>query len=71
MEQVEIHLVLFASQPDIQFACDSSWSVPAWNKKEKPTLPNGCYWADDGRAYTFEKESTTCAECLRTASSTA
>lgn len=61
----EIHLVLYASQPDIQRACDSQWSTPAWKTEGKPPLPAQCYWSDDDWAYTFEKSLTTCPECLK------
>lgn len=62
-----IHLVQFASQPDIRRSCDGKWDTVAWSTVGKPPLPGECYWADDGWAYTFEKSLATCKMCIATA----
>lgn len=60
MEQ--ICLVNYASQPDIQFFCDDSWSIPAWNQPKD--LPQDIYLADNKSYYTFEFKHVTCTKCL-------
>jgi len=58
-----IHLVLFASQPDIQRACDNHWDYPALYLNDGLPLPDDCFWASDWWAYTFDETLTNCPVC--------
>lgn len=63
--------IQYASQPDLQFACDGVWSDPKWGPESETTTDvKGVYVADNDRLYTFDSESITCKACLakRTAS---
>ena len=60
-----IHLVDFATQPDIRFACDRTWSEPSWDTKKQRELPSGIYLAENGRTYAFDAEKVTCKWCKR------
>jgi len=65
-----VHLIEYASQPDIQFVCDKEWSTPSWPSdawRKGIVLPEGIYLADNKRRYTFEKSKTTCECCLKLA----
>jgi hypothetical protein len=57
-----IHMVDYASQPDIQFRCDESWSTPKWG--HPPPISEGVYLADNDRVYTFEDARCTCQACI-------
>lgn len=59
--EAPVHAIAYASQPDIQFACDGSWSTPGW--PPETGIP-GVSVADDGRHYTFADESVTCPACI-------
>ena len=62
-----VHVVDYASQPDIQFRCDGQWSRPhpdnfrtdAVKKEREP----GVYEASNGYLYTFDEEKATCKVC--------
>ncbi len=58
-----VHLIKWAGQPDLQFACDASWSTPAYGSAETPA--EGVYLSDDEppRLYTFDAEKVTCSVC--------
>lgn len=56
-----VHLIAYASQPDIQFRCDGSWSTPRWG--DASTETEGVYLDDDGRLYTFDEALVTCPQC--------
>lgn len=56
-----VHLVNYASQPDLQIWCDSSWTTPAYGKRHSA---HGPYEAHDGRWYAFEWLKVTCPACL-------
>lgn len=64
MATSKIHLVEYASQPDIQYKCDGVWDTPKWNS---PTvMPNdGVFIGEMLRYYTFDKDKVTCEECLK------
>jgi hypothetical protein len=68
--RVVVHWVRYADQPDIQFACDGTWSTPAWMSAKLPngavTDTPGVFLADNGRCYTLERKLATCPECLAT-----
>ena len=61
----EVHLVMWASQPDIQKACDDSFSTPEWNQPKD--LPEGVHLASAGWKYTFDLGRTTCPACIQKA----
>lgn len=63
-----VHMVDYASQPDIQFRCDETWDTPCWKQLgERDTAKlNGVYKADGGRYYTFEEDKITCPKCRKT-----
>lgn len=65
-----VHMVDYASQPDLQIRCDQSWTTPAWDGfkpggVKKWGLPEGVYKTDDGRNYTFEEDKITCPKCKK------
>src|SRR5262245_23637060 len=54
-----VHLVKYASQPDLQFACDGTWDTPSWKAFRQGYVsphPPGVYEADGGRLYTFDEK---------------
>lgn len=57
-----VHSIIYASQPDLQFRCDESWSTPKWGETNTDTP--GVFIADDDRLYTFDRDSVTCTTCL-------
>lgn len=57
-----IHLVTYASQPDVQIVCTQVWTQPAW---KDTTVSPGVFRADNGAVYTFTRSLATCPECLR------
>ncbi len=64
-----VHRCGYASQPDIQIACDGAWTTPDWCDPHAP----GVYWTDESprRLYTFTDARVTCPKCLGTDSATA
>ena len=58
-----VHMVDYASQPDLKFRCDGSWSTP---DLKSMVLPPGIYKAIDGRLYTFDEAKISCGVCLET-----
>jgi len=64
---MRICVIKYASQPDIQFACDDFWSTPAWGDQNtiNDDLPPNCYHADGGRIYSFVNENITCEGCKK------
>lgn len=55
-------MIVWSSQPDIQFLCDGAWSTPSW--EEDDSLPPGIHLADDDdRLYTFESKKVNCRAC--------
>lgn len=61
-----IHLVSYASQPDLQIDCDQSWTTPAGSefaKTDEERKP-GIFLTSDGRRYTFNETKVTCEACL-------
>ena len=61
-----VHKISYASQPDVKFLCDESWSTPKWGSEEdKQTDDDDVHVADDDRHYTFEDTKVTCPECLK------
>lgn len=60
-KDTRVHMVDYASQPNIQYRCDSTWSTPDWVQGEQPP---GVFLADDGRLYTFTEEKITCGTCI-------
>lgn len=62
-----VHLVKYASQPDLQFACDGTWDTPAYKAFAKGYVsphPAGVYEAAGGRLYTFDEKLATCPDCV-------
>lgn len=57
-----IHRIGYASQPDIQFACDETWSTPKWGTPETPITD--VFVSDDDRLYTFDNNRVTCPKCV-------
>jgi hypothetical protein len=60
----EVHLCCYSSQPNIQIACDLSFTTPAWNGGTEDGEDESVYRSDDGRLYTFDHDRTTCKACL-------
>lgn len=59
-----VHQISWASQPDLQFWCDSEWSTPKWGTTDDQyTEIREVYVADDDRLYTFNSEKVTCPAC--------
>jgi hypothetical protein len=63
-----VHLVGYASQPDIQYVCDETWDQPAWTSPENEALieelvGTEVHVGDKGRLYTFDKHLVTCEAC--------
>ena len=58
-----IHGIRWASQPDIQFACDGTFDRPAMIRGGEPALPDGVHRATKGRVYTFDDALVTCPGC--------
>lgn len=60
-----VHLCLWASQPDIKIECDGSWTTPAWKTSvnKELVLDEGVYESADRSFYTFETEKATCPPC--------
>ncbi len=56
-----VHGVGWAAQGDLQLVCDSSWAQAKWG--EEPAAHTVVFEAEDGRFYTFDEESVTCAGC--------
>lgn len=55
-----IHLVDWASQPDIRIKCSQAMTTPAWtNTLVEPDV----YRADNGDVYTFTPSKVTCPAC--------
>ncbi len=59
-----IHGIRWASQPDIQFACDGTFDRPAMIRGVESALPDGVHRAAKGRKYTFDDALVTCAACV-------
>lgn len=58
-----VHMVDYASQPDLLIRCDRSWTTP---DLKGPALPRYVYKAMNGRYYTFDDKYVTCKLCLET-----
>jgi hypothetical protein len=62
-----VHLIAYASRPDIQYACDEKWDEPAWrnahNAAALDALGENIFLGDMGRLYTFEPALVTCPAC--------
>lgn len=56
-----IHLVEYASQPDIQIKCTGDWDTPKWGTMMK--LPDGVHLSEKLEFYTFDKSNVTCDKC--------
>lgn len=62
MDKIEqVHLVEYASQPDLLILCDQTWTTPAWG--DPMTSAPSVYRADDGRLYAFDRALVTCDRC--------
>jgi hypothetical protein len=63
-KDTHVHRIGWASQPDLQFICDESWSTPKWGSpdEQKTDVP-GVHVADDDRLYTFDPKKVTCPLC--------
>ena len=68
MSAKEVHAISSASQPEIQFACDGTYSEPKWGTSPDLagylTSAPWVYQAENGRLYSFESELVTCEACL-------
>lgn len=61
-----VHMVDYASQPNIQFRCDETWDTPSWDEFNRdPKEFVGVYKAHGGRFYTFEEDKITCPVCKK------
>lgn len=58
-----VHMVDYASQPNLRIRCDLSWTTP---DLKSPSYPDGIYQAADGRLYTFDESKISCGLCLET-----
>jgi len=58
-----IHGIRWASQPDIQFACDGAFDRPAMIRGDESALPDEVHRATKGRLYTFVDALVTCPGC--------
>jgi len=62
----DIHLCNWSQQPDVQIACDGSWTTPAIRFQKAEQAATGIkdvHKADDGRLYTFDRRNVTCPKC--------
>lgn len=53
-----IHLVTYASQPDLLIECSQQWTTPVWGRRSE-----GVYEAASGQLYTFDRDRVTCSMC--------
>ena len=58
-----IHMVDYASQPDIRFRCDKTWDTPSWDQLGKES--GEVFQAKGGRFYTFTESKITCEKCRK------
>jgi hypothetical protein len=58
-----VHMVDYASQPNLRIRCDQSWTTP---DLKSPAYPSGIYKTMDGRFYTFDDQKITCQLCRET-----
>lgn len=64
--EAPIHIIGYASQPDIQFICDEAWDTPKWGSDDDVyTDTSGVYVSDTDRLYTFDRTKVTCPACLK------
>jgi hypothetical protein len=56
-----VHLVNWASQPDLQLWCSGEMTTPKWGKKAEGS---GVFLAQNDQIYTFDKRKVTCRACL-------
>jgi hypothetical protein len=59
----DIHLANYLAQPNIQFMCDKSWSVPKQNQPALHKLYKDIFLAENGYTYTFTESVVNCDAC--------
>lgn len=55
-----VHLVLYASQPNLLIECDESVTSPSWKQERKI---ESVFTTIEGRYYTFDRDKVTCEKC--------
>ncbi len=55
-----IHWASYASQPDVQLACDRTWGIPDVMKGDHRL---GIYELENGKKYSFDVTNVTCPNC--------